>query len=316
VQLAPTHSVRLIAVQRRDYPGSTPLQDAELAPLASGDPASVLRFFLARSIELAAFVQHVVNLGIPPLKNDGRNCVGGIALTGWSLGNLYGLSLLDHVEELPKPLAEVIKTHVKTYVAYGTPGLVRYLEHPPILAADPPDGAVGVPPISRSNPLAGLPAAFTADPTSPDYPKLLDDSADFFAGFFSYPPLTVHPDAMTEAELFERYVSVIDKPARPSSRLGEHGAALMACNVPAAGAHEAIAMIAADASGTSRASAARVLERAEPVWPGLRIEYVTIEDSVWPCKHASDWMRRSVEGAGHKMTLVQDTNHFVSSVVA
>jgi hypothetical protein len=115
VQLAPTQSVRLIAVQRRNYPGSTPLPDAELvAPLASGDSASVLKFFLARSIKLAAFVQHLVNLGIPPLKTEGRNRVAGIALAGWSLSNLYGLSLLDHVEELPKPLAKVIKTQVKT----------------------------------------------------------------------------------------------------------------------------------------------------------------------------------------------------------
>jgi hypothetical protein len=190
-----------------------------------------------------------------------------------------------------------------------------FIAHLLIPASDPPNVAVGLPPISPSNPLAGLPVAFTADPTSPDFPKLLDDSADFFAGFFSYPPSTVHPDAMTEAELLERYVGAINKPTRPSSRLGEHGTALMKCNVPAAGGHEAIAFISANASGLARASATRVLEHSEPVWPGLRVEYLSIEGSNWPCAHASEWMRRPLEAAGHKMTLIQGTNHFVSSDV-
>jgi hypothetical protein len=126
VEVAPAHGVRLIAVQRRDYPGSTPLSDAELAPLASGDPAAIRSFFLARSIELAAFIQHVVGLGIPALKSSEKRH-GGITLTGWSLGNLYGLSLINCVDEFPKSLADVVKTHVKTYIAYGAPGLACLL---------------------------------------------------------------------------------------------------------------------------------------------------------------------------------------------
>jgi hypothetical protein len=119
---------------------------------------------------------------------------------------------------------------------------------------------------------------------------------------------------MNKEERLARYESTVSKPTRPSLRLSEPdgGAALMACNVPSAITHELAAMYAANASGIARATAARMLERTEPLWPALRIEYVYMGAVVWPCVYAGEWVRRPLEDVGRKVTVVEGANHYVS----
>jgi pimeloyl-ACP methyl ester carboxylesterase len=119
VDIAPKYGVRVIALHRRDYGGSTPFTEAEVAPIeqTTPEPAAIDAFMTARAIELANFVQHVIESKAAVAPCDGK---GGIALLGWSLGNLYGLDFLLRVRGLSDHLQASMKIFVRSFLIFGT----------------------------------------------------------------------------------------------------------------------------------------------------------------------------------------------------
>jgi pimeloyl-ACP methyl ester carboxylesterase len=116
---APSHGVRVIAVDRRHYGGSSPFTEAELAPLKAGDAletGAIELFMDRRAVELAKFIQGLVETDSLP-KPDAQQ--GGIVLIGWSIGNVFGLDFLTRSARLPCELRAILSTYVCRYVIYG-----------------------------------------------------------------------------------------------------------------------------------------------------------------------------------------------------
>ncbi|EIM81547.1 uncharacterized protein STEHIDRAFT_161731 [Stereum hirsutum FP-91666 SS1] len=97
---APHYNTRIILVNRRDYPGSTPLTDSERQLLASAlsdtaEAAENIRSYMKdRARELYDFLcEFAISEDIPKISGQ-----RGITLVGWSLGATFVTALLAHLE--------------------------------------------------------------------------------------------------------------------------------------------------------------------------------------------------------------------------
>jgi len=98
--LAAPRGVRIIAVNRRDYAESTLFSPAELNQLNNGEQTARASFLQARGLEMAHFVAALIEkLNLPKPSEDRTN--GGIALIGWSLGNILPMSIMNSITFLP-----------------------------------------------------------------------------------------------------------------------------------------------------------------------------------------------------------------------
>lgn len=111
--LAATYGVRIIALNRREYPGSVPYTAKERAllppvpdkPLTDADQIrsaqQMLETFMRdRAHELYQTIEGlVVERNLPPAGPGFQT--SGIVLVGWSLGATWMTSLLAHIAEFP-----------------------------------------------------------------------------------------------------------------------------------------------------------------------------------------------------------------------
>lgn len=118
--LAQGSKIRIVAVNRRDYPGSTPLATEDTAILASGSDDQKSAFLKARGVEIATFIDLFVERNrVPPISADGQT--GGFALLGWSLGNAIALSAVANVDSLPSAAQDRWASGMRALILHGTP---------------------------------------------------------------------------------------------------------------------------------------------------------------------------------------------------
>ncbi len=130
IPLAERYNTRLVLLNRRDYPGSTPYTDEERAMVArlapESDEATLSqarehfdRFLRDRAREVFDFLEDLVRRdNIPPAQPD-RNA-GGIVVAGWSLGALWMTSLLAYAPSFPVNDVE-LSGYVRRVVVFGEP---------------------------------------------------------------------------------------------------------------------------------------------------------------------------------------------------
>lgn len=83
--MAAMHDLRIIALNRRDYEGSTPFTAAELDDLLSDNDAKHRQFLQARGLEIARFLVWVIDeLKIPP-KTEALSTANRSHMVGWLL---------------------------------------------------------------------------------------------------------------------------------------------------------------------------------------------------------------------------------------
>lgn len=112
-------SLRIVAVNRRDYPGSTPLTQEDTTVLASGSDEQKAAFLKARGVEVATFVTRFVERNkLPPVSPDRKT--GGFALLGWSLGNAIALSAVANVDSLPPAAQTLWASGMRSLILHGT----------------------------------------------------------------------------------------------------------------------------------------------------------------------------------------------------
>ncbi|TBU24601.1 Alpha/Beta hydrolase protein [Dichomitus squalens] len=111
IPLAHRNNIRLVLLNRRDYPGSTPYTDeeramvAKLTPNADEEALAQARekfsiFLKDRAREVYDFLEDLVKRdNIPPSQRDLNT--GGIVVAGWSLGALWTTSLLAYAPQFP-----------------------------------------------------------------------------------------------------------------------------------------------------------------------------------------------------------------------
>ena len=130
---AKQNNARIIAVNRRDYPGSAPYtadEQAFLARLAStrscsGEAASEMEeFFRARARELYDYLFALVKReDIPSARGKGKAATGGIVLAGWSFGVTMMTAFLANVASFSSEVQ--LSKYVRRVVFYGTCTLSR-----------------------------------------------------------------------------------------------------------------------------------------------------------------------------------------------
>ncbi|KAL0570678.1 hypothetical protein V5O48_011285 [Marasmius crinis-equi] len=125
-------NIRFVAINRRGYPGSSDLTDAEMEALnpdpsgsAEGDiekEKNRLDYLRARGSEFLKFVNTFVQKQkLPPIseveveKGVTKKC-GGIAFMGWSLGHSVTFAALANLEHEPKELQTMLATHLRTHI--------------------------------------------------------------------------------------------------------------------------------------------------------------------------------------------------------
>lgn len=118
--LAPNHNLRLVVVNRRDYPGSSPYSDAEIESIKGGNADAHSKFVKARGREFATFINNFIEQNnIPRAAEDGKS--GGIVLMAWSSGNYYTLSILTFADAIDDYIRKAIEPYFRSLMIFGEP---------------------------------------------------------------------------------------------------------------------------------------------------------------------------------------------------
>ena len=117
--LASRSCLRIVAISRRDYPGSTPLSPEQNTVLSSGTDDEKAAFLKERGLEIATFIERYARENpIVPI----NGATGGFALLGWSLGNAFALSVVANLDALSPSSQSWWKDHFRALILYGTFG--------------------------------------------------------------------------------------------------------------------------------------------------------------------------------------------------
>jgi hypothetical protein len=137
IPFATANRARLVLVNRRDYPGSTPLSDAELASLGSADMETRAKALAQQGLDIGLFLAWLVREEkIPPVSIDpDGNQQGGIALVSWSLAHTPMAGFLAHADALPAEVLRTLEPCLRAYCIFGehfltTPSLLAFTAHP------------------------------------------------------------------------------------------------------------------------------------------------------------------------------------------
>ncbi|KLO10051.1 hypothetical protein SCHPADRAFT_833106 [Schizopora paradoxa] len=114
---AASHNLRIIALNRRDYVGTSLFSQAELDAINGSDSAVHASFLQDRALEIAQFMVWLVNeKNVPKASGDGKS--GGLAVLGWSLGNVFSVAFLRHLTSFPVEVKQVLSSYMRTGFLY------------------------------------------------------------------------------------------------------------------------------------------------------------------------------------------------------
>ena len=120
--LASDAGLRVVLVNRRDYPGSTPFSDEDILLTAPESPPEDSDIFLwARALELSRFLAWFIHESdIPPIKTSGSGQrEGGLSVVAWSSSNTILMSLMSNLARLPDDLREGLEPYMRSYIHFG-----------------------------------------------------------------------------------------------------------------------------------------------------------------------------------------------------
>ncbi|KAE9401803.1 hypothetical protein BT96DRAFT_937687 [Gymnopus androsaceus JB14] len=101
-------------ISTREYPGSTPYSPEELEVFAVGPDEARLKQLMKDGTDLALLLDGlIVSLSLPQ--------TGGIAIVGWSMGNIFTLPLLASITDLPVETRVRLGSHVKRTIIWDPP---------------------------------------------------------------------------------------------------------------------------------------------------------------------------------------------------
>ncbi|KAF7348187.1 AB hydrolase-1 domain-containing protein [Mycena sanguinolenta] len=122
--LAPARGLRIICINRREYPGSSPQTAEELRVLASGSDEERATFMGETGINLALAVDGIIQQCALP-------STGGVALCGWSLGNAFVIAAMASIVSLPSETRDRLQSFVKTIIIWDPPSHAFGISDPP-----------------------------------------------------------------------------------------------------------------------------------------------------------------------------------------
>lgn len=121
--IASAHSLRVICVNRREYPGSSPYTAEELRVIAHGCDAERKEFLHQEGILFALFIDGLIQqLSLPK--------EGGVAVAGWSLGTVLSFGVLSSIHDLPEDTQGRLKTYIRSFILWGSFSVLDYSSSP------------------------------------------------------------------------------------------------------------------------------------------------------------------------------------------
>ncbi|TFK53396.1 hypothetical protein OE88DRAFT_1655507, partial [Heliocybe sulcata] len=115
-------NLRLVLLNRRDYPGTTPTSQEETARIRSPDVDIQREALRDLGLELARFVIWYTKVsGIPPISQEDGEKEGGLAVIAWSSGNATCCSMVANLEFLSDKEQGTMRAYLRTYIIYDSP---------------------------------------------------------------------------------------------------------------------------------------------------------------------------------------------------
>lgn len=125
IDLAPSKSIRFVALNRRTFPGSTPFTPEERNVIFTGGEGEAERdaHIEGRGHEIAVFVvEFIRKYDLPPPTRSGgerRPGNGGVAILGWSQGVVHAFAAVASAGTLEKDVRDVLSVHLRSLIIYG-----------------------------------------------------------------------------------------------------------------------------------------------------------------------------------------------------
>lgn len=115
---ATERGMRLVRINLRDYPGST--------PLSKDAPGTAEEIIASMGQELAAFLawfveaEHLPEISSTSSADEkGTDLKGGLSILAWSMGNIPALSLLGNLDKVSQTRQDLLGKYVRSYVMLG-----------------------------------------------------------------------------------------------------------------------------------------------------------------------------------------------------
>ncbi|KAJ7250043.1 Alpha/Beta hydrolase protein [Mycena haematopus] len=122
--LAPARALRIICINRREYPGSTPHTAQELRVYTSGSEEERASLLSEAGINLALAIDGIIQQCALP-------SAGSVALCGWSLGNTFVMAAMASILSLPPETRKRLQSFVKTIILWDPPSHAFGIADPP-----------------------------------------------------------------------------------------------------------------------------------------------------------------------------------------
>ena len=108
----------MVCINRRDYPGSTLYTTEELKAISDGSEKERAAFLTARGVEIALCLESLIDtLGLPERTADGTE--GGLALMGWSIGNVFTVCTIASVASFPPHVQTRLQLYLCRLILFG-----------------------------------------------------------------------------------------------------------------------------------------------------------------------------------------------------
>ncbi|KAH9851605.1 alpha/beta-hydrolase [Lenzites betulinus] len=121
IPFAAQRNLRLVLLNQRDYPGSTPYSVEDVENLCASDNEAKARAMQTRGLEIAGFLRWFIHTHkTPAIKEEGeaQSLVGGISVVSWSGGNCAAVAMFSHVDKLPQETQKLFNDHLRSFVMY------------------------------------------------------------------------------------------------------------------------------------------------------------------------------------------------------
>ena len=121
IPFAKERNLRLILLNQRNYPGSTPYFDEDIQAMKSLDGGR--QRALVRELghlQAEAIATLIKTLSIPPIKSTPSGSLeGGLSFVAWSAGNIILFQFMSSLDTLDGQIRRLIESHLKSIVLYG-----------------------------------------------------------------------------------------------------------------------------------------------------------------------------------------------------
>jgi len=281
--LAGKLGARIVAVNRRDYPGSEPFSEEDhalLLPTTDNTPAAFEnadRYMKVRTRELYDFLSQLVKSEDLPINS--------IIFAGWSLGTVFVTSFLAHAPSFDSQGAS----------------LGQYIRR--VIVYDPPSIAMGYP----------SPDGFYFPLNDPSIPP--EDATKIFSlwltGYYAHGDT---PETLSTRD-------ALDEPTPTAMRMSPEDIALVFHEPPTLpNGADAVLLQSGLKSGVFshlREAALFAPQNAELAWPNVELRYVWCDQSVWLMPWGARSFRVEMEQAGkdgkriraHSVVRMRGANH-------